>query len=67
MVFSSRKVIKIDYLKINNNSYYSEDIWGIVKNEIAHLIPKNYTLYGEILGYLHLAGQFKENMITVAK
>lgn len=32
--------------------FYGTDIWGIVKEEIGHLIPKGWTLYGEIVGYL---------------
>lgn len=51
IVYSSRKVIKNGYLNTNPNSYYSTDIWGDVKEEIKDKIPKNYTLYGEILGY----------------
>jgi tRNA-binding EMAP/Myf-like protein len=52
VVYSSRKVIKNEYLNFNQKSgYYSEDIWGVVAKEISHLIPKNWTLYGEILGY----------------
>jgi hypothetical protein len=54
VVYSSRKVVKNKYIneKANENSFYSQDIWGIVCNEISHLIPKNWTLYGEIVGYL---------------
>jgi RNA ligase (TIGR02306 family) len=48
IIYSSRKVIK------NANTtggYYGEDIWGVVAKEVGHLIPKNWTLYGEIIGY----------------
>ena len=52
IVYSSRKVVKNEYLNPNQDGgYYSEDIWGVVAKEISHLIPKNWTLYGEILGY----------------
>jgi len=52
IVYSSRKVIKNGYLNPNQNEgYYGEDIWGVVAKEVGHLIPKNWTLYGEILGY----------------
>ncbi len=51
IVYSSRKVIKNQYLNPNQNEgFYGEDIWGVVAKEIGHLIPKNWTLYGEILG-----------------
>jgi len=52
VVYSSRKVVKNEYFNPNQDSgYYGEDIWGVVAKEISHLIPKNWTLYGEILGY----------------
>lgn len=52
IVYSSRKVIKNQYLNPESgNGFYGEDIWGIVAKEIGHLIPKGWTLYGEIIGY----------------
>jgi hypothetical protein len=52
IVYSSRKVVKNGYLNPEQKEgFYGEDIWGIVAKEIEHLIPKNWTLYGEILGY----------------
>ena len=47
------KVIKNGYLNPNTGEgFYGEDIWGVVAKEVGHLIPKNWTLYGEVLGYL---------------
>jgi len=52
IVFSSRKVIKNGYLNpTSGEGFYGEDIWGVVAKEVGHLIPKNWTLYGEVLGY----------------
>ena len=52
VIYSSRKVIKNQYInKEQGIGYYGEDIWGVVAKEIKDLIPKNWTLYGEILGY----------------
>lgn len=52
IVYSSRKVVKNGYFNPNSGEgFYGEDIWGIVAKEIGHLIPKNFTIYGEILGY----------------
>ena len=52
IVYSSRKVIKNQYLNLTQNKgYYGEDIWGVVAKEVGHLIPKNWTLYGEVIGY----------------
>jgi len=55
IVYSSRKVIKNGYLNpTQGEGFYGEDIWGVVAKEVGHLIPKNYTLYGEVLGYTRL-------------
>lgn len=52
IVYSSRKVIKNGYLNpTQGEGYYGEDIWGVVAKEVGNLIPKGWTLYGEILGY----------------
>lgn len=48
IIYSSRKVVKNDKKDLG---FYGEDIWRVVAKEIGHLIPKNWTLYGEILGY----------------
>jgi|JI9StandDraft_1071089.scaffolds.fasta_scaffold48923_3 tRNA-binding EMAP/Myf-like protein len=52
IVYSSRNVVKNQYLNTETGSgFYGEDIWGVVVKQIGHLIPKNWTLYGEIIGY----------------
>lgn len=52
IIYSSRKVIKNAYLNpTQGEGFYGEDIWGVVAKEVGHLIPKNWTLYGEVLGY----------------
>lgn len=52
IVYSSRKVIKNGYLNpTKGEGFYGEDIWGVVAKEVGHLIPKNWTLYGEVMGY----------------
>lgn len=52
IVYSSRKVIKNGYLNpTHGEGFYGEDIWGVVAKEVGHLIPKNWTLYGEVIGY----------------
>jgi RNA ligase (TIGR02306 family) len=53
IIYSSRNVVKNQYLnKEVGKGFYGEDIWGVVAKEVGHLIPKNWTLYGEVLGYL---------------
>jgi len=52
IVYSSRNVVKNQYLNAESGvGFYGEDIWGVVAKEVGHLIPKNWTLYGEVLGY----------------
>lgn len=57
IIYSSRSVVKNQYVNSEFKAgYYGEDIWGVVAKEIGHLIPKNWTLYGEIVGYLPSGG-----------
>lgn len=52
IIYSSRKVIKNSNINLNTTGgFYGEDIWGVVAKEIGHKIPKNWTIYGEIVGY----------------
>lgn len=61
IVYSSRKVIKNQYLNpTHGGGYYGEDIWGVVAKEVGHLIPKNWTLYGEILGNTPSGSQIQQ-------
>jgi len=57
-VWSSRKVIKNGQ---SNNHFYSEDIWTTVKDELKDVIPKGYTLYGEIVGQLSNGSWIQQN------
>lgn len=53
IVYSSRKIIKNQYLNpTKGEGFYGEDIWGVVAKEVSHKIPKNWTLYGEVIGNL---------------
>ncbi len=51
--YSSRRVIKsVDGIdKSNNIHFYDDDVWGVVAKEVEDLIPKGYSLYGEIVGF----------------
>jgi len=51
LLYSSRKVVKNEYETKDKCGFYSTDIWGDVKNEIADKIPEGYTIYGEIIGF----------------
>ena len=48
LVYSSRKVIK----SVTGPSFDSTDIWNQVALEIQDRIPKGYSIFGEIVGYL---------------
>ncbi len=53
IVWSSRSVIKgVGSKESDEGGYYDgTDLWTVVKNEIGSLIPRGYTVYGEIVGY----------------
>jgi hypothetical protein len=53
IVWSSRKVVKGVSEWTNNSagSYYSSDIYSVVKDEVKDRLPKGFTLYGEIVGF----------------
>ena len=52
VIYSSRYVIKNSTVnKEKGGGFYGEDVWGAVKKEVEHLIPKGVSLYGEICGY----------------
>lgn len=47
--YGSRKVIKNQ----GSKSFYQEDVWYDTFIAIKHLIPKNYVIYGEIIGWVN--------------
>lgn len=49
-VFGSRKVIK-DIYNPDHQHYYSEDIWSTEGKKLKGLLPKNFVVYGELIGY----------------
>lgn len=52
-IYSSRTVIKNKYInKQVNSGFYSVDIWGEYNELLKGKIPRNVTVYGEIVGYL---------------
>ena len=61
VIWASRKVIKNSSL-INKeyNHYYNSDIWGIVAEEHGYKIPKGFTIYGEIVGFLPDGGAIQK-------
>ena len=53
IIYSSRNVIKNEFInpKQKAGGYYSDDVWGYWAEKIKDLIPQDYCVYGEIVGY----------------
>ena len=51
-IYSSRKVIKNQFINKNPQHYYSSDVWGSVNQIFSPYIDKGMTVYGEIVGYV---------------
>lgn len=49
-VFGSRKVIK-DVNNPNQNHFYTTDIWTDEGRKLEGLVPENFLLYGELIGW----------------
>jgi hypothetical protein len=51
-VYGSRKVVKNANLNPKDQGhYFGYDLWKDIMEEVKDVIPKNYTLYGECIGY----------------
>ena len=50
-VFGSRKVIKDIYAK-EYQHYYDEDIWAVEGKKLEGLVPENFIIYGELVGWV---------------
>lgn len=48
-VFGSRNVVKG---RAENNHYYDTDLWSAFGRKLEGLIPENYILYGELVGWV---------------
>lgn len=53
LVYSSRTVIKNEFInpKQKAGGYYSDDVWGYWAEKLNGLIPLDFCIYGEIVGY----------------
>ena len=53
IVYSSRNVIKNEFInpKQKAGGFYSDDIWGYWAEKLTALIPKDFCIYCEIVGY----------------
>ena len=53
LVYSSRTIVKNQYINKNQRpgGYYSDDIWGYWANKLTGLVPEDYCIYCEIVGF----------------
>lgn len=52
LTWSSRRVVKGVEEEIEGKQhFYDTDVWGVVAKEVGPLLPKGYTVYGEIVGF----------------
>lgn len=60
--WASRRVIKgvNGQAKAGSVHFYSDDIWSIVGKKIETIIPKGYTIYGEIVGFMPDGGMIQK-------
>lgn len=59
-VFGSRKVIK-DINNPNQDHYYSTDIWTEEGKKLEGIIPENFLIYGELIGWTPGGGPIQKN------
>lgn len=59
-VFGSRKVIK-DANNPHHNHYYDVDLWSIEGKKLEGLIPENFIIYGEIVGWTPTGAAIQSN------
>lgn len=61
-VYSSRTVVKNKYYnKAVNSGYYGVDVWGEANKIIMPHLPKGYTVYYEIVGFLPNGGYIQKD------
>lgn len=55
-IYSSRSI-----LKNKRDGNFTDDVWGKIAKEFHHVIPENFTIYGEIVGYSSSNGMVQKN------
>ena len=61
-VYASRTVVKNKYYnRTVGLGYYNCDVWGEANKVLIPLIPKGYTLYYEIVGFLPTGGYIQKD------
>lgn len=62
VMYGSRNVVKNRAFEDpkGQDHFYGYDLWEDIKKEIGHLIPKGFTLYGEMVGYDKNGGEIQK-------
>jgi hypothetical protein len=62
LVYGSRRVVKNKRFEDpkGKDHFYGYDLWEDIKNEVGAVIPKGWTLYGEMVGYDRNGGQIQK-------
>lgn len=55
-VYGSRRVVKNEFETQDTNDFYEGDLWENIKDDIRVFIPKNFTFYGECVGFTKEGG-----------
>lgn len=59
-IFGSRKVVK-DANNPNQVHYYAEDIWTLEGKKLEGILPENYLVFAELLGYTPDGAEIQKN------
>lgn len=59
-LYGSRKVIK-DANNPNQNHFYEQDIWSLEGHKLDGLLPENYIVYAELIGYTPDGKEIQKN------
>lgn len=59
-IFGSRKVVKDPSIKTQNH-YYSVDIWNAEGEKLRGLLPENYMVFGEVIGWTSEGAPIQKN------
>jgi len=52
LVYGTRRTVKNkDFNDPKSSNFYSSDVWEETKDKLENIIPRNYCLYGEIVGF----------------
>lgn len=53
LVYSSRTIVKNEYINKHQRpgGYYSDDVWGYWANKLSGIVPEDFCIYCEIVGF----------------